>query len=345
MKKQKKQSQVVSRRGFLKAMSIGGAGMLLPAGTASAGELRVPKPSDGELATLLDLSKCIGCGECVSACRESNAYKFPEPEKPLPDLVPSSRAKNEDWSDKRDIDDRLTPYNWLFLQNAEVEYKGEDYDINIPRRCMHCQNPPCANMCPFGAANKEVNGITRISDSLCMGGAKCRTVCPWNIPQRQSGVGLYKNLMPRFAGNGVMYKCDRCYQLLEKGELPACISVCPENVQTIGPRREIIAQAKSLAREMNGFIYGLEENGGTNTLYVSPVPFELINKAIDKHPRNKPVGKGLGPGKPHMGPVKDVMADETNLAAATLLAPMAGIAAGILGIGAKLMNTGGDDEK
>lgn len=335
MSRKKHSGSAVSRRGFLKAMSVGGAGMLIPSGVSAAQE-RVPAPSDGELATLLDLSKCIGCGECVSACRESNASKFPEPEKPFPKLVPASRAKAEDWSGKRDVDDRLTPYNWLFLQSADVEYKGEAYEIHIPRRCMHCQNPPCANLCPFGAANKQTNGLTRISDSLCMGGAKCKAVCPWHIPQRQSGVGLYRHLMPRFAGNGVMFKCDRCYQLLDKGELPACISVCPEDVQTIGPRHEIVAQAKSLAREMNGFIYGLDENGGTNTLYVSPVPFELLNKTVQK-----------GKGKPHLKPVKDVMADETNLAAATLVAPIAGIAAGFLGVGAALMKKtdkeGGDE--
>ncbi|MCJ2163321.1 MULTISPECIES: 4Fe-4S dicluster domain-containing protein [unclassified Pseudodesulfovibrio] len=347
MSKNNDQPGKVSRRGFLKALGTGGVGLLTPSGAVAAGKGRVPQPSDNELATLLDLSRCIGCGECVSACRESNAHKFPEPVKSFPAMSPSKRAKPEDWSDKRDVEDRLTPYNWLFLQNAEVEYQGEVYDINIPRRCMHCQNPPCANMCPFGAANKQVNGLTRISDSLCMGGAKCRTVCPWSVPQRQSGVGLYLNIMPRFAGNGVMFKCDRCYRLLEKGELPACIAACPEDVQTIGPRGEIVARARELAAGMDGFIYGLEENGGTNTVYVSPVPFDLIDKAIDKDGprggRGKVAGgkaKGLGPGKPHMGPVKDVMADETNLATATLLAPVAGVVAGVLGLGAKLLKNG-----
>jgi len=335
MPKKKMQPGNVSRRGFLKALGVGGAGMLVPTGAANAQE-RVPLPSDQELATLLDLSKCIGCGACVDACRESNAAKFPEPQKPFPELVPASKAKTEDWSDRRDVDDRLTPYNWLFLQSAAVSYQGRDYELNIPRRCMHCQNPPCANMCPFGAASKDTNGITRIYDSFCFGGAKCRKVCPWHIPQRQSGVGLYLKVMPRFAGNGVMYKCDRCHQLVEKGEVPACISVCPENVQTIGPRREIVAKAKALAMEMNGFIYGLDENGGTNTIYVSPVPFKLLNKTVEK-----------GQGRPHFKRVDDVMADENNLAAAALLAPIAGVAAGFLGLGAKLLNKdakeGGDE--
>lgn len=338
MKKKRVSGTGVTRRGFLKALAMGGAGALAPK-AATAVQDRVPGPSDGELATLLDLSKCIGCGECVNACRESNAAKFPEPEKPFPELLPPGRPKNEDWSDKRDVDDRLTPYNWLTLQTAEGLYKGEPYEIHIPRRCMHCQNPPCANLCPFGAASKDTRGITRIYDSFCMGGAKCKNVCPWHIPQRQSGVGLYLHMMPRLAGNGVMYKCDRCYQLLDKGELPVCISVCPEDVQSIGPRREMVAKAQTLAREMNGSVYGLTENGGTNTLYVSPVPFEVLNKAIPK-----------GKGKPHLKRVADSMADETNLATATLLAPVAGIAAGFLGLGAKLLaknesrKEGGDDK-
>lgn len=299
--------------------------MLLPATGAIA---TADASSGGELATLLDLSKCIGCGDCVSACRESNAAKFPEPKRPFPKSIPSRRVKIEDWSDKRDVDDQLTPYNWLFLQHAEVAYKGEEYEIHIPRRCMHCQNPPCANMCPFGAASKDEQGVTRIYDSFCMGGSKCRAVCPWKVPQRQSGVGMYLNLMPRLAGNGVMYKCDRCYQLLKKGGQPACISACPADVQTIGPREEIVRKAHALAREMNGFIYGETENGGTNTLYVSPVPFELLNKTVEK-----------GKGKPHMKRVADVMADETNLATATLMAPIAGVAAGFLGLGAKLLSS------
>ena len=115
-----------------------------------------------------------------------------------------------------------------------------------------------------------------------------------------------------------MYKCDRCYDRVADGQLPACIEACPEDVQTIGPRDEIIQKAHALAREINGYIYGEKENGGTNTIYVSPVPFEELNGSIEK-----------GKGKPHLKPVKDTMARANNLAAAMVIAPVAGIAAAV----------------
>jgi hypothetical protein len=115
-----------------------------------------------------------------------------------------------------------------------------------------------------------------------------------------------------------MYKCDRCYQRMDRGELPACIEACPEEVQTIGPREEIVRQAHRLAERTSGYIYGETENGGTNTLYVSPVPFEEIERVIDN-----------GPGKPHMQPVKDRMGQAENLTTALLIAPLAGLAAAV----------------
>ena len=278
----------------------------------------------GELATLHDLFECVGCGECVAACKESNAAKFPEPKKPFPKMYPP-RVKVADWSGKRDVDDRLTPYNWLFIQSAEVEYEGKSYEVHAPRRCMHCQNPPCANLCPWGACAKEDKGIVRINDSICLGGSKCRSVCPWNIPQRQTGVGLYLDLLPSLAGNGVMYKCDRCYQLVGqgRGHRPAS-ATAPMTCRSSVPREEIVKKAHELAEAKGGFIFGETENGGTNTLYVSPVPFDLFDKHSEK-----------GPGRPAFGNPPDKLANEANLVYAALLAPVAGVAAGALKLGKK----------
>jgi formate dehydrogenase iron-sulfur subunit len=307
--------QEISRRLFLKgslATATGLAASSIPGATA------VAKPDEGkQLATLLDIRKCIGCEACVEACSEVNFEKYPDPQKPFPKMYPN-RVPVEDWSEKKEVNDRLTPYNWLFIQHADLEINGEATELTIPRRCMHCVNPPCVKLCPWGAAKQLENGISRIDSDSCLGGSKCRKVCPWHIPQRQTGTGLYLDLMPSMAGNGVMYKCDRCYNRIADGELPACIEACPEDVQTIGPRDEILKKAHALADEINGYIYGEKENGGTNTIYVSPVPFEELNKAIE-----------TGKGKPHLKPVEDTMARANNLAAAMLVAPIAGIAAAV----------------
>ncbi|WDP89112.1 MAG: 4Fe-4S dicluster domain-containing protein [Desulfobacter sp.] len=305
-------SKTMSRRAFLKgSLSAAGvaAGSLPLAKAAQAAAADAVEP----LVTVIDISKCVGCEECVYACRESNAEKFPEPEKPFPRMYPD-RVPVQDWSDRREVTDRLTPYNWLFIQHASAEVDGEEMELTIPRRCMHCNNPPCVKLCPWGAAKQEANGLSRIDSDICLGGSKCKAVCPWDVPQRQTGVGLYLDILPSLAGNGVMYKCDRCYQKLEKGEQPACIEACPEEVQTIGPRSEMVELAKKRAKEMNGYLYGLAENGGTNTIYISPVPFDRLTFETGK-------------GKPHMKPVKDKMAQGSNLARAMVIAPIAGAAA------------------
>jgi len=302
----------ISRRAFLKGSftAVGSVAVASPVVQAAAS---LAKEETEPLVTLIDISKCIGCEECVYACREANAAKYPAPEKPFPKMFPK-RVPVQDWSDKQEETNRLTPYNWLFIQPATAMVNGEELELNIPRRCMHCENPPCVKLCPWGAAKQEPNGLSRIDADICLGGSKCNAVCPWDVPQRQTGVGLYLDLLPSLAGNGAMYKCDRCYQKLEKGETPACIEACPENVQTIGPRSKMIEKAHALAKETHGYIYGETENGGTHTLYVSPVPFDQLILETGK-------------GRPAMDEVENMMADGSNLARAMLIAPIAGVAA------------------
>lgn len=307
----------MNRRQFLASLGTAGTALTAP-GPAGRLLVRDAAAAQEPLATLLDLSKCVGCGACVTACRETHQADYPNPVKPFPKMYPA-RVKVEDFSEARDTEDRLTPYNWLFIQTVTVQKDGQEVTLNIPRRCMHCAHPPCAELCPWGAAAAYPDGAVRIATDICLGGAKCRKVCPWHIPQRQTGVGLYLKLAPSFAGNGVMYKCDRCQDRMAAGETPACIEACPNDVQTIGPRSQIVAAAHELAKKTGGFLYGETENGGTNTLYVSPVPFAELDKALAK-----------GPGKPGLGQVADVMGDQANLAKTVLWAPVAGVAAGLL---------------
>lgn len=304
----------ISRRSFLQITAgvAALAGMSVPA-TAKAG-------SDKQLSTLIDLSLCNGCVEretpaCVGACRSINKNKIPKVTDKISEPWP--RKTIEDWSKKQDVKNRLTPYNFLYVHKVEIAMDGSQQTIFVPRRCMHCDNPACATICPFSANHKNDNGAVVIDPHQCFGGAKCKDVCPWEIPQRQSGVGIYLHVLPGYMGNGVMYKCDLCNDRLAKGELPGCVEACPRKAMIIGPKKDIEAQAKTRAQQMKGFIYGKKENGGTSTLYVSPVSFELINKTMSKKP-----------GQPDMKPdVERRMVGTDPLGKAVLASPVLGLVA------------------
>lgn len=324
------ESPKISRRGFLKI--AGGAALAAGAGgiprTAGAKE-------PGGLATLIDIGRCDGCPDhemplCVAACRERYFSRVPEPVDPIPELFP--RGQVEDWSKRKDVFDRLTPYNRIYVQKAAVSGDGKVREFHIPRRCMHCDHPACATLCPFSANKKHENGAVVIDPGLCFGGAKCRDLCPWAIPQRQSGIGLYLHILPTLAGNGVLFKCDLCHERIGKNELPVCVAACPREVMTFGPREAVFAGAEKRAAETGGFLYGKTENGGTSTLYLSPVPFETLNGVIEK-----------GPGKPHFDSVKPRMAETNALAKAVLLSPVAGLAAAWFG--AAVAASGSEDGK
>ncbi|MCX7914254.1 MAG: 4Fe-4S dicluster domain-containing protein [Thermodesulfovibrionales bacterium] len=267
----------LTRRNFLALLSSAACSSLIIGSDAEA--------VAGKYATIIDITRCDGCkGEaiprCVKACREYNKDRFPEPKKPIQPYWP--RSTFEDWSDKRDLVDTLTPYNWIFVQKVNIDGK----ELNIPRRCMHCDNPPCVRQCPFGALTKQPEGNSVINDKLCFGGAKCRDVCPWQIPQRQAGVGIYLKILPKYAGGGVMYKCDLCKDKIRRGEEPACVIACKERlgekaVFTFGERNRIFEIAQRKVKEEGLYLYGSSQNGGTSTLYLSNIPFEIIEKALE----------------------------------------------------------------
>ncbi len=301
----------ITRRNFLKAgaaLAIAGTGAGLPSPKEAFAKA-------GAYATVIDLTRCDGCqGEgipkCVEACRVKNQARFPEPVKPIRDLWP--HKKHDDWSEKREVINTLTPYNWITV--GKIQEGGKD--LFVPRRCFHCDNPPCANLCPFGSLGKYETAAVVINPEICMGGAKCKAVCPWQIPQRQSGVGLYLKFQPLPMGGGVMYKCDLCQDLIEKGKPPACVAACGSRLGEktplhFGPRKVMEGLAQTRRSEIGGAVYGKEENGGTSTLYVSLVPFSTISY------RFKEAKEEI-----HFNPVSNRLSDTNRYAGAFLAAPV-----------------------
>ena len=236
--------------------------------------------------------------------------RFPEPEKPLKPYWPQKTY--EDFSNQRDRIDRLTPYNWIYVEKVSL---SDGKTVYAPRRCMHCFDAPCRKICPFGAIDRSEQGAVQIDPDVCFGGAKCRDVCPWQVPQRQAGVGLYLDVAPKFAGGGVMYKCDFCASSLKEGERPACAAHCPKEAMIFLPLSKAMDKLREIAA--GRYVYGLNENGGTATWYVSSVPFENIQEAILKTKK-----KGVNDGRADFSAIKPKLEESENWAMATLATPV-----------------------
>jgi tetrathionate reductase subunit B len=106
-----------------------------------------------------------------------------------------------------------------------------------PGNCMQCDEPTCVSACPTGATWKdEADGIVKVNTELCIGCGSCVGACPYSA----------RYLDPRL---GVVDKCTYCTRLLEKGQEPACVAVCPTRVRIFGDASDPSDPVHALVRD------------------------------------------------------------------------------------------------
>jgi hypothetical protein len=93
--------------------------------------------------------------------------------------------------------------------------------------------------------------------------------CPYNVPKFE-----YDSPNPK------IQKCRMCYEKLQEGEVPECVTNCPAEALLYGKRRDLIEIAReriySAPDDYHHEIYGEHEAGGTGILYLTAVaPGEL----------------------------------------------------------------------
>jgi len=100
-------------------------------------------------AMVIDTTKCVGCMDCVVACKTEN--EVPE-------------GFNRDWIAYETIGKFPT---------LHMEIRSE--------RCNHCDNPPCVYTCPTGASHiSETGGIVLVDYIKCIGCKACIAACPYD---------------------------------------------------------------------------------------------------------------------------------------------------------------------
>jgi Fe-S-cluster-containing dehydrogenase component len=244
----------ITRRELLTGIAKAGVPTVVAVGTVGTEALKsetIPIPS-AAVGLLYDASVCIGCKACVAACAEAN------------DTLPDTRGDSlhQAPSDLNDL-----------TRNVIKLYKPEDGSVFsfVKRQCMHCLDPACAAGCPFQALHKDPEtGIVSWKAEACIGCRYCTITCPYHIPRFQ-----WQGFNPRVT------KCELCSQRLEKGLKPGCTTVCPTGAVIFGPRPALLLEAKRRIEDHPGRyyqdrVYGEFDNGGTQALYLSKVPFEKL---------------------------------------------------------------------
>lgn len=101
----------------------------------------------------------------------------------------------------------------------------KDGDVTGPVMCRHCEDAPCASVCPTGAIAFSKDSV-EIDQIKCIGCKTCVLACPYgamtvvthDVPRVAEDMGF------GFISQSEAQKCDLCST---RAAGPACVEVCP----------------------------------------------------------------------------------------------------------------------
>ncbi|MCP5230626.1 MAG: 4Fe-4S dicluster domain-containing protein [Zoogloeaceae bacterium] len=218
-----------ARRDFIKqsAAATGAAlasGVLLYTGDATAKPIDEPISARQRWGILVDTTKCAdGCNDCVTACGKENGWSSVEHD-PRP----------------------KTDAQWI--RTVEIRNKLTGSEHSLPLMCQHCENPPCADVCPTGASFRREDGIVLVDKHICIGCRYCMMACPYKA--RSFVHEAIENQIPYAPrGKGTVESCTMCVHRVDDDRDPACVEACNHKALVFGdlkdPNSEISKQMRT----------------------------------------------------------------------------------------------------
>jgi len=154
----------------------------------------------------VDEKYCWGCQTCEVACKQENR---------APDGVKLISLREDG---PREMNGKLD-----FIFRIDV--------------CRHCDEPPCAEVCPVAAIAKREDGIVILDEAECTGCRACLDACPYDAVDFDEE-------------KEVARKCNLCFHRVDRGLLPACAdNVCPGHCIHFGDPDEIEKMPAGLRKE------------------------------------------------------------------------------------------------
>ncbi|MFH1336285.1 MAG: 4Fe-4S dicluster domain-containing protein [Candidatus Zixiibacteriota bacterium] len=199
-------------------------------------------------ALLIDITQCIGCQACASACKEANG------------LPGEQEAELSD-----------TAYT-VVKEKDGVYYR---------RLCMHCNDPTCASVCPVRAFEKTPEGAVIYHAYKCIGCRYCMQACPFSVPTYE-----WKKRAPKVRKCIMCYERLKEGKITACAEAcPTGATKFGDRDELIAEARKRIEENPG---QYVNHIYGEKEAGGTSVLFLSSVPFETFGFPINLGDRPLP---------------------------------------------------------
>jgi molybdopterin-containing oxidoreductase family iron-sulfur binding subunit len=200
---------------------------------------------------VIDLGRCNNARKCISACQKMH-----------------HQPEDTEWLQVKLMkeSDLTGPY-WF------------------PKTCFHCDNPPCVKVCPVDATFKRDDGLVLIDNDRCIGCKFCMTACPystrvfnWFEPDQPEEISMCASSPESSVPSqiGTVDKCDFCPDMTRRGELPDCVTACPNGVFYFGDENEDIVtngpetlRLQKLLHDRAAYRY-MEELGTEPRVYYLP---------------------------------------------------------------------------
>lgn len=187
-------------------------------------------------ALLIDITKCIGCQSCASACKEAHG-------------LPAD----------------LEPHLSATALTVVTDHDGKF----VRKQCMHCEEPACASACLVGAITKTEAGPVIYNKNKCVGCRYCMIACPQSVPKYE-----WSKLAPYMKKCDMCYE-NRVSKGQPTACAEACPvqATIFGNYDEIlhEARKRVVEDPKYVPH-----IYGEREYGGASMLFLSDVAFDKL---------------------------------------------------------------------